>query len=340
MQLLSTNGTFSKWSTSWDEGWSTASSRFEHPWMDVRQEQSRDVLNEPLKHSYGSQISSSSSSDVLFEEPFCLMESKQRAKVLLLERVSPWAEYDPYSSESVNPREVFSPHVPDGVNGIASKTSIHHENAMGALMESPFSKMSKGINISTQYKYPAKHQELQMNSTGLSLQKYFCNDANEPSLDAVHSKKSPESSIKTGLYKTELCRNWEENGECRYGLKCQFAHGYSELRNLLRHPKYKTSPCKTFMEIGSCPYGQRCCFSHVKELIKPKKADLSQSFDKTSSQLLLAQLSNPSSLKKHEKPLHLSTSSSQIASDKYISGFTHLFNDITSLDEISPFFLD
>lgn len=42
---------------------------------------------------------------------------------------------------------------------------------------------------------------------------------------------------KLGLYKTELCRSWEEKGSCRYGGKCQFAHGEDELRNVARHPK-------------------------------------------------------------------------------------------------------
>jgi hypothetical protein len=42
---------------------------------------------------------------------------------------------------------------------------------------------------------------------------------------------------KLGLYKTELCRSWEEKGTCRYGAKCQFAHGEEELRQVQRHPK-------------------------------------------------------------------------------------------------------
>lgn len=42
---------------------------------------------------------------------------------------------------------------------------------------------------------------------------------------------------KLGLYKTELCRSWEEKGTCRYGAKCQFAHGEDELRKVARHPK-------------------------------------------------------------------------------------------------------
>jgi butyrate response factor 1 len=64
------------------------------------------------------------------------------------------------------------------------------------------------------------------------------------------------------LYKTELCRSFEENGTCRYGAKCQFAHGKHEIRQIIRHPKYKTEICKTFQNEGICPYGLRCRFIH------------------------------------------------------------------------------
>jgi tristetraprolin len=47
---------------------------------------------------------------------------------------------------------------------------------------------------------------------------------------------------KLGLYKTELCRSWEEKGSCRYGAKCQFAHGEEELRRVARHPKVPDFP--------------------------------------------------------------------------------------------------
>ena len=65
------------------------------------------------------------------------------------------------------------------------------------------------------------------------------------------------------LYKTELCRSFEETGTCRYGTKCQFAHGKDELRPVLRHPKYKTEICRTFHNSGTCPYGKRCRFIHL-----------------------------------------------------------------------------
>ncbi|XP_056297173.1 mRNA decay activator protein ZFP36 [Pseudoliparis swirei] len=72
---------------------------------------------------------------------------------------------------------------------------------------------------------------------------------------------APSPHIST-RYKTELCRTFEESGTCKYGAKCQFAHGMDEMRGLSRHPKYKTEPCRTFHTIGFCPYGARCHFIH------------------------------------------------------------------------------
>jgi len=70
-------------------------------------------------------------------------------------------------------------------------------------------------------------------------------------------------------YKTELCKNWELKGICKFGDKCCFAHGRHELKNkTLIHVKYKTKPCKQYHQTGYCPYGQRCQYLH-KEAIQP-----------------------------------------------------------------------
>ncbi|XP_042242742.1 mRNA decay activator protein ZFP36L1-like isoform X2 [Homarus americanus] len=87
-------------------------------------------------------------------------------------------------------------------------------------------------------------------------------------LDRSHSepvKGGEGRQANSSRYKTELCRPFEENGFCKYGDKCQFAHGHAELRTLSRHPKYKTELCRTFHTIGFCPYGPRCHFIHNAE---------------------------------------------------------------------------
>ncbi|XP_061683726.1 mRNA decay activator protein ZFP36L1-like [Syngnathoides biaculeatus] len=113
-----------------------------------------------------------------------------------------------------------------------------------------------------------------------------------PSVSAAASTASSTST----RYKTELCRSFTENGMCKYGGKCQFAHGPEELRDLSRHPKYKTEQCRTFHTIGFCPYGIRCHFVHNNEEEK------NQSPSSSSSSLSLAPLSLPST-RSHKVPL-------------------------------------
>ncbi|KAI9282735.1 hypothetical protein BY458DRAFT_497209 [Sporodiniella umbellata] len=87
-------------------------------------------------------------------------------------------------------------------------------------------------------------------------QDLLVNDPRQP------RKTKPTEKKQKNLYKTELCRNWEETNQCRYGTKCQYAHGAQDLREIERHPKYKTQKCRTFDKSGACPYGARCTFRH------------------------------------------------------------------------------
>ena len=58
------------------------------------------------------------------------------------------------------------------------------------------------------------------------------------------------TKFNTQRYKSEICQRFMETGSCKYGEKCQFAHGEDELRYVYKHPKYKTLPCKTFHQSG------------------------------------------------------------------------------------------
>jgi len=84
------------------------------------------------------------------------------------------------------------------------------------------------------------------------------------------SSRSPVSppAQQTSRYKTEMCRPYQENGTCKYGEKCQFAHGNQEVRNVNRHPKYKTDLCRTYHSVGFCPYGPRCHFVHALDEVR------------------------------------------------------------------------
>lgn len=122
-----------------------------------------------------------------------------------------------------------------------------------------------------------KHAQCDLNTTALS--------------NSSLSASSVSTASSSSRYKTELCRSFTENGLCKYGSKCQFAHGIEELRDLNRHPKYKTEPCRTFHTIGFCPYGIRCHFVHNGEEENKQSLSRSSSTSSPSSTCVPAQAS-------------------------------------------------
>ncbi|XP_051968360.1 mRNA decay activator protein ZFP36L2-A-like [Xyrauchen texanus] len=128
-------------------------------------------------------------------------------------------------------------------------------------------------------------------------------------------QQKPGSQINSTRYKTELCRPFEENGSCKYGEKCQFAHGYYELRNLSRHPKYKTEPCRTFHTIGFCPYGPRCHFIHNADERRAATSNVQPRLNREMG--VLGQESTNPFLTRRERPkLHHSLSFSGFSSSR------------------------
>ena len=79
------------------------------------------------------------------------------------------------------------------------------------------------------------------------------------------SEKEKVWKQKPERYKTELCRAYEDHNWCKYGSRCQFAHGLPELRQVEKHPKYKTQLCNAYHSTGYCKYGSRCHFVHNVE---------------------------------------------------------------------------
>ena len=60
-------------------------------------------------------------------------------------------------------------------------------------------------------------------------------------------------------FKTEMCRNWELFGVCKFMNNCSFAHGDHELKGKTHLPgNFKTKVCDQFHETGFCHFGSRC----------------------------------------------------------------------------------
>ena len=148
------------------------------------------------------------------------------------------------------------------------------------LLAHPMQTASNGTK--TQIYYPSRPRSHSAGSSYTKLNgfkvitKAYCKTQSQED-----ERQRPMSGGITGRYKTELCRPYQDYGYCKYGDKCQFAHGEHEIREVPRHPKYKTELCRTYHSRGFCPYGPRCHFIHnldeVKKLSEhtpksPKKA--------------------------------------------------------------------
>jgi hypothetical protein len=86
-----------------------------------------------------------------------------------------------------------------------------------------------------------------------------------------------ESERPAQLYKTRMCKNFEQAGTCKFGDKCNFAHGKEDLRRGSGGPApsnrgggggaaganggYKKKLCERFAS-GSCLYADKCTFAH------------------------------------------------------------------------------
>lgn len=112
---------------------------------------------------------------------------------------------------------------------------------------------------------------------------------------AIQHQQTQQAQVQAAQrYKTELCRSFQENGTCKYGEKCQFAHGHHELRSMMRHPKYKSELCRTFHAQGYCPYGPRCHFVHeIKpDTVQSRSASNPALQDMTASRWINTKISN------------------------------------------------
>ncbi|QLL31956.1 hypothetical protein HG536_0C01240 [Torulaspora globosa] len=80
--------------------------------------------------------------------------------------------------------------------------------------------------------------------------------------NTTRSVPDSQQQLNKELYKTELCESFTTKGNCKYGNRCQFAHGLGELKFKQRSTNFRTKPCVNWTKLGYCPYGKRCCFKH------------------------------------------------------------------------------
>ncbi|GAV50226.1 hypothetical protein ZYGR_0U00820 [Zygosaccharomyces rouxii] len=134
--------------------------------------------------------------------------------------------------------------------------------------------IKKELEVKINSEYAPKSDLLPL--TTENLERLSITSEKLPCKPAVHIKKTTSSvnnnngngndgnlqDTNRGLYKTELCESFTTKGTCRYGNKCQFAHGLSELKFRQFGNNFRTKPCINWTKLGYCPYGKRCCFKH------------------------------------------------------------------------------
>ena len=153
-------------------------------------------------------------------------------------------------------------------SNIKSKKRHHKKNYFNSSSKK-YQIEEKEISSPQKVLYNPKHKESPEHEDeykGLMYQYPIINSQNYDNTFHYNEKEKSEeyNNFKT-KWKTEICRNWEMYGECKYGNNCTFAHGDSELKTRKLSFNYKTKACKQFFELGYCSYGIRCQFSHKKE---------------------------------------------------------------------------
>ena len=153
-------------------------------------------------------------------------------------------------------------------SNIKSKKRHHKKNYFNSSSKK-YQIEEKEISSPQKVLYNPKHKESPEHEDeykGLMYQYPIINSQKNDNIFHYNEKEKSEeyNNFKT-KWKTEICRNWEMYGECKYGNNCAFAHGDSELKTRKLSFNYKTKACKQFFELGYCSYGIRCQFSHKKE---------------------------------------------------------------------------
>jgi len=146
----------------------------------------------------------------------------------------------------------------------------------------------------------------------------------------VIDPEDPNMSCKKPVpnkYKTEICRNWQQESFCRFGDECTFAHGSYELNKKGSMPSnYKTKVCIQFTEEPHyCPYGEKCQFLHISCNKDEKTSNRQPSY----SEILIE------TIKQFEmRNTHLEDFESfEIPSDIFNKPRLSVFRDMTDIEE-------
>ncbi|KAI3675871.1 hypothetical protein L1987_85467 [Smallanthus sonchifolius] len=135
----------------------------------------------------------------------------------------------------------------------------HHSNSNRSIesrMESPRQSRSP-----LQFSNTVKAEEDVVVIDGVVVNDLAADRARSSSLSLTDSGGSSSSGGKN--HKPDLCLSYLENsGFCRYGSKCQFAHGKQEIHPVPFSYKSALETCKSYNLSRTCAFGSKCRFIH------------------------------------------------------------------------------
>ena len=140
------------------------------------------------------------------------------------------------------------------MTNVASSTKTNNNNTPTKKVQRP--------SVST----VSSNHDNSMNSSTIDVSETYksakCDSLTFTSTRSIPYVKQP---VQVTKFKTEMCKNLEINGGCRYGDNCFFAHNKEELQSRAPYNHYyKTKICKHYNSTGFCPYASRCQYFHVK----------------------------------------------------------------------------
>ena len=98
-------------------------------------------------------------------------------------------------------------------------------------------------------------------------------------------KPTKKDNNGSGTFKTSMCKNILEKGQCPHGDYCLFAHKSSELRKKsleIDEENFKTRMCKNVIEKGHCTHGIYCQYAHKPSELRKKPSNFDEEKYKTS----------------------------------------------------------
>ena len=98
-------------------------------------------------------------------------------------------------------------------------------------------------------------------------------------------KPTKKDNNGAGTFKTSMCKNILEKGQCPHGDYCLFAHKSSELRKKsleIDEENFKTRMCKNVIEKGHCTHGIYCQYAHKSSELRKKPSNFDEEKYKTS----------------------------------------------------------